>query len=66
MKEQVIELVKTLQQKLNEFGANPPLKVDGIPGPKTMAAKPKPMIAMPVARPRRSGNHFTRVDTGVM
>src|SRR5215472_16103104 len=31
-----------------------------------MAPPPKPMIAMPVAMPRRSGNHFTSVDTGEM
>lgn len=29
---------KTIQQKLNQFGANPPLSVDGIYGPKTRAA----------------------------
>jgi hypothetical protein len=31
-----------------------------------MAPPPKPMIAMPVAMPRRSGNHFTKVETGEM
>ena len=31
-----------------------------------MAPPPKPMMAMPVAMPRRSGNHFTSVDTGEM
>ena len=30
------------------------------------APPPKPMIAMPVAIPRRSGNHFTSVLTGEM
>ena len=29
------------------------------------AAKPNPMIASPVANPRRSGNHLIIVDTGV-
>ncbi len=31
-----------------------------------MAPPPKPMIAMPVAMPRRSGNHLIRVETGEM
>src|SRR5215475_5520577 len=31
-----------------------------------MAPPPNPMIAMPVAMPRRSGNHFTSVETGEM
>ena len=31
-----------------------------------MAPPPKPMIARPVARPRRSGNHLMSVETGVM
>ena len=35
-------------------------------GEPTSAPPPKPMIAMPVARPGRSGNHFTRVLTGAM
>ena len=35
-------------------------------GEPIMAPPPKPMIAMPVAMPRRSGNHFTRVETGEM
>ncbi|CIV54679.1 Uncharacterised protein [Streptococcus pneumoniae] len=29
-------------------------------------AKPNPIIAKPVARPRLSGNHFIIVDTGVI
>ncbi len=29
-----------------------------------MAPPPKPMIAMPVAMPRRSGNHLINVETG--
>jgi len=33
-------------------------------GAPIMAPPPNPMIAMPVAMPRRSGNHFTNVDTG--
>ncbi len=28
------------------------------------AAPPKPMMAMPVAMPGRSGNHLIRVETG--
>lgn len=32
------DAVKALQEEMNEMGANPPLKVDGIPGPKTLAA----------------------------
>ena len=35
-------------------------------GLPTMAPPPKPMIAMPVAMPRRSGNHLIRVETGEM
>ena len=35
-------------------------------GEATIAPPPKPMIAMPVARPGRSGNHFTSVLTGAM
>ncbi len=31
-----------------------------------MAPPPKPMMAMPVAMPRRSGNHLMRVETGEM
>ena len=30
------------------------------------APPPKPMIAMPVARPGRSGNHLISVETGEM
>lgn len=30
------------------------------------APPPKPMIAMPVAMPGRSGNHLMRVETGDM
>jgi hypothetical protein len=30
------------------------------------APPPKPMMAMPVARPGRSGNHLIRVETGEM
>ena len=33
-------------------------------GAPTMAPPPKPMIAMPVAMPRLSGNHLISVDTG--
>ena len=35
-------------------------------GAAIMAAPPKPMIAMPVAIPGRSGNHLINVDTGEM
>ncbi len=35
-------------------------------GPPTRAPLPKPMMAIPVAIPGRSGNHFTRVETGAM
>ncbi|MBS1226576.1 MAG: hypothetical protein H6R32_510 [Candidatus Aminicenantes bacterium] len=31
-----------------------------------MAPPPKPMMAMPVAMPRLSGNHLISVDTGDM
>ncbi len=31
-----------------------------------MAPPPNPMMAMPVAMPRRSGNHLISVDTGEM
>ena len=30
------------------------------------APPPKPMMASPVASPRRSGNHLMSVETGVM
>jgi hypothetical protein len=35
-------------------------------GEPIIAPPPKPMMAMPVAMPRRSGNHLIRVDTGEM
>ena len=35
-------------------------------GEPIMAPPPKPMMAMPVAMPRRSGNHLMRVLTGLM
>ena len=35
-------------------------------GEATRAPPPKPMIARPVARPGRSGNHLINVDTGEM
>ncbi len=35
-------------------------------GAPIIAPPPKPMIAMPVAMPRRSGNHLMRVETGEM
>ena len=35
-------------------------------GEPIIAPPPKPMIAMPVAMPRRSGNHLTSVETGEM
>jgi hypothetical protein len=35
-------------------------------GAPIMAPPPKPMIAMPVAMPRRSGNHLISVETGEM
>ena len=35
-------------------------------GEAMKAAPPKPMIAMPVAMPGRSGNHLIRVETGEM
>ena len=35
-------------------------------GAPIIAPPPKPMIAIPVAMPRRSGNHLTRVLTGEM
>src|SRR5262249_3334378 len=33
-------------------------------GAPIMAPPPKPMMAMPVAMPRRSGNHFPKGQTG--
>ena len=39
------------------------MSAKGVP---TSAPPPKPMIAMPVAMPRRSGNHLIRVLTGEM
>ena len=33
-------------------------------GEPIIAPPPKPMMAMPVAMPRRSGNHLIRVETG--
>ena len=35
-------------------------------GEPIMAPPPKPMMAMPVAMPRRSGNHLMSVETGEM
>ena len=35
-------------------------------GAPIIAPPPNPMIAMPVAMPRRSGNHLMRVETGEM
>ena len=35
-------------------------------GEPIMAPPPKPMMAMPVAMPRRSGNHLMSVLTGEM
>ncbi len=35
-------------------------------GEAIIAPPPKPMIAMPVAIPGRSGNHLINVDTGEM
>ena len=35
-------------------------------GPPISAPPPKPMIAVPVARPGRSGNHLISVETGEM
>ena len=35
-------------------------------GAATIAPPPKPMIARPVARPGRSGNHLISVETGEM
>ena len=35
-------------------------------GEPIIAPPPKPMIAMPVAMPRRSGNHLMSVETGEM
>ena len=35
-------------------------------GEPIMAPPPKPMMAMPVAMPRRSGNHLISVETGEM
>jgi len=35
-------------------------------GAPIMAPPPKPMMARPVAMPRRSGNHLISVDTGEM
>ncbi len=35
-------------------------------GEAMKAAPPKPMMAMPVAMPGRSGNHLISVDTGEM
>ena len=35
-------------------------------GEPIMAPPPKPMMAMPVAMPRRSGNHLIKVETGEM
>ncbi len=35
-------------------------------GEPMSAPPPKPMMAMPVAMPGRSGNHLTSVETGAM
>jgi hypothetical protein len=44
----------------------PPFMSRSARGAPIMAPPPKPMMAMPVAMPRRSGNHLTSVDTGEM
>ena len=45
---------------------SPPLISRLASGAPIIAPPPKPMIAMPVAMPRRSGNHLMRVETGEM
>jgi len=35
-------------------------------GAPIIAPPPNPMMAIPVAMPRRSGNHLTSVETGEM
>ena len=53
--------------KMRKFVARPKLATRScIAGPAIMLAKPKPMMAKPVAKPRLSGNHLTRVETGVI
>ncbi|GHD24371.1 hypothetical protein GCM10007147_20310 [Nocardiopsis kunsanensis] len=37
-----------------------------VSGEAMSAPPPKPMMAMPVAMPGRSGNHLMRVETGEM
>ncbi len=48
--------VAVLNEFINMFASGAPI----------IAPPPNPMIAMPVAMPRRSGNHFTSVETGEM
>ena len=58
-----------LATEVVSFGSKPESKtlislVDS--GEAISAPPPKPMIAMPVASPGRSGNHLIRVETGEM
>ncbi len=53
-------------QTPTEFGVRNRFINRSASGAPIMAPPPKPMMAMPVAMPRRSGNHLTRVETGEM
>ncbi len=50
------------------FWPEPPnaLRSELVSGDAMSAPPPKPMIAMPVAIPGRSGNHLISVETGEM
>ena len=43
-----------------------PLRRDFATGATITAPNPKPATAMPVIRPRRSGNHLASIAIGVM
>ena len=62
------ELPEAIQSAPSSTGSNPSKNFSSAvdSGEAINAPPPKPMIAMPVAMPGRSGNHFIRVETGEM
>jgi hypothetical protein len=65
----ISQIVSMLQVELNAQGyANPPLKVDGIAGPKTIAALHEslfPKADLPAPSPVQTGSTFTRKNLAV-
>ena len=56
VRQEGLAVVSVLKAFMRRFASGAPI----------IAPPPKPMIAMPVAMPRRSGNHLIRVETGEM